>query len=227
MPSEFRPVSENTIPILTIALAVSLVAVTAVGATNDIEGLRKEFRSRCAILATQSLRPGSSDALVKRIQTIARDVFAEHPDALHATNEKWFEGLPIATQQELDAFKSEWAMPTDASGKDMRAILSQVPLPKEASRYYMQGINPADVVHQILDFARSMTGVPSEVMLLQVYVPPDVKSVRTGDDSYNIMIRTFWCEVRAKLEMTQAGLFVPTAIEGRKTLRNQPPEGTR
>jgi hypothetical protein len=57
-------------------------------------------------------------------------------------------------------------------GKDVRAMLSQVPLPPEAARYYMQGINPDDVVNQILDFARSMTGIPSEVMILQAYVPP-------------------------------------------------------
>lgn len=211
----------------TIALTVSLMAVMALGATNDIEGLRKDFRTRCAALATESLRPGSSDALVKRIETIARDVFAGHPDALHSTNEKWFEGLPVATLRELDGFKSEWAMPTNASGKNAQAILSQVPLPVEAARYYMQGINPADVIQQILDFARSRTGVPSEVFLLQAYVPPDVKSVKTADDSYTVMIRTLWCEVRATLVMTQAGVFVPVAIEGRKTLQNQPPEGTR
>jgi len=34
-------------------------------------------------------------------------------------------------------------------------------------------------------------------------------------------------EVRATLQMTQAGVFVPVAIEGRKTLQNQPVEGTR
>ncbi len=204
-----------------IGLTFSLVAVTAFGATNDIEGLREDFRSRCAILATESLRPGSGDALVKQIQSIARDVFSTHPDALHAANEKWFEGLPVATQREQEAFKSEWAMPTNASSKDAEALLAQVPLPGEAARYYLQGINPADVIHQILDFARSMTGVPSEVMLLQAYVPVEVKSVRTADDSYKVIIRTLWCEVRATLLMTQAGVFVPVTIEGRKTLQNK------
>jgi|GEM_PF-4087049 hypothetical protein len=210
-----------------MALLASLIAVSALGDTNDLEGLRQEFQRRCADLATETIRPGSSDALLKRIQTIAREVFAEHPDTLHAANMKWFDGLPIATQQELDAFKSEWAMLTNAAGKDVRAMLSQVPLPVEAARYYMQGIEPAEVVHQILDVARSMTGVPSEVMLLQAYVPPDVKSVRAADDSHKVIIRTLWCEVRATLQMTQAGVFVPVAIEGRKTLQNKPSEGTR
>ena len=57
--------------------------------------------------------------------------------------------------------------------------------------------------------------MPSEVMLLQAYVPPDVKAVST-DDTHKVIIRAFWCEVQATLQMTQAGVFVPTAIEGRR-----------
>lgn len=198
-----------------IALTVSLMAGSAIGAGHDIERLQEDFRSRCAAVATESLRPGSSDALLKRIYAIARDVFAEHPETLRAANEKWFEGLPVATQRELDTFKSEWEMLTNVSGKDAQVLLSQVPLPIDAARYYMQGLNSSDVIHQILDYARAMTGVPSEVMLLQAYVPPDVKAVST-DDSHKVIIRAFWCEVQATLQMTQAGVFVPTAIEGRR-----------
>jgi hypothetical protein len=213
---------------IAVFLTIACVSVTALGQTNQIDQLRQEFRTRCANLANESLRPGSSDALLKKVQSIARDVFAGRPEVLHAVNEKWYEGLPVASRQELESFKSEWAMqPTNETGRDTHAMVSQVPLPAEAGRYYMQGVNPLDVVYQILDFARSMTGVPSEVMIIQTYVPPDVNRIANADDSHQLLIRTVWCEVRATLEMTQAGVFVPVAIEGRKTLQNHTSDGIR
>ncbi len=202
------------------------IALTAFAATNELEALRKDFRTRCATLVTESFRSGSGDALVTKIQMIAREVFSDHPDALRTTNEKWFCGLPFATQQEVEFFKSEWALPTNALGKT-HGVLSHVPLPAEAARYYLQGINPAEVIYPILEIARYMTGVPPEVMIVQVYVPPEVKIILTADDSQKILIRTLWCEVHATLEMTQAGVFVPTAIDGRKIVQTQPSEGTR
>jgi hypothetical protein len=41
---------------------------------------------RCAGLATESIRPGSGDALLKKVQAMARDVFTQQPSVLHAAN---------------------------------------------------------------------------------------------------------------------------------------------